>query len=201
MRAEDRQRQFVGIAFDLIADKGFEGLRFQDVAERAGVNNATLLHQFPSKELLIQRVVHFLVDEMRARRMSAGAAPKDALEALRREFEELQCFLEEVPTFFIVLTEIAMRARRDGAIAKIVEGRDKFWHQRLEELLKRGISEGVFRSDLKVEATILALMVQIKGIAHHASLSPRGRDDLSTVITEIAAQAVERLKARVRGVV
>ena len=45
--AAERQQQFVQIAFDLIAEKGFEGLRFQDVAEKAGVNNATLLHRFP----------------------------------------------------------------------------------------------------------------------------------------------------------
>lgn len=174
-------------------EKGFEGLRFQDVAERAGVNNATLLHRFPSKEALIQGVVHYLTGEMRAPRTGDEMAPKDPIEELRREFEELRRFLEDVPAFFVVLTEIALRARRDRKTARVVEGREKFWHQRLDELLQRGISQGVFRSDMNVEATITSLMVQVKGIAHHASLSPRGRDELPAVISEIADQVTERL--------
>jgi hypothetical protein len=46
----DRRRQLVSIAINHIALKGFEGLRFQEVAEEAGINNATLYHYFPAKK-------------------------------------------------------------------------------------------------------------------------------------------------------
>jgi len=193
--AAQRQRQFVEIAFDLIAEKGFEGLRFQNVAERAGVNNATLLHQFPSKEALIRGVVRLLVEEMRKDRSAPRKITQNAIEELRREFEDLEHVLEEFPTFFIVLTEIALRARRDKSIAKIVADRNQFWHGRLEKLLERGIAQGVFTAKFSIEAVIASLMVQIKGIAHHVSLSPGGRDDLSVIVTEIADQVVLRLTA------
>ena len=193
--AAQRQRQFVQIAFDLIAEKGFEGLRFQDVAERARVNNATLLHQFPSKEALIQGVVRLLVEEMRKERGAPREISKNAIEELRREFEDLAHFIEEVPKFFIVLTEIALRARRDKSIAKIVADRNQFWHGRLQKLLERGITQGVFTAKFNIEAVITSLMAQIKGIAHHASLSPSGRDELSAIVAEIADQVVLRLTA------
>lgn len=191
--ASERRQQFVAIAFDLIAEKGFEGLRFQDVAQRAGVNSATLLHQFASKEALIQAVVHLLVERMRTSRTPPSTAPKDAIAELRQEFDDLQQFLNEVPTFFIVLTEIALRARRDKSIANIVGSREQFWHQRLAGLLQRGISQGLFDSKVDSEAVIVSLMVQIKGIAHHASLSPGGGKLLPVVASEIAEQVLLRL--------
>ena len=197
--AAQRQMQFVKIAFDLIAEKGFEGLRFQEVAKRAGVNNATLLHQFSTKEALIQGVVRLLVEEMRKERRAHRHDPKDAIEELRWEFEDLRCFLEEVPTFFLVLTEIALRARRDRSIARIVGDRNQFWHERLKGLMERGMAQGVFTSRFDIEAVITSLMVQIKGIAHHVSLSPHGGDDLPGLIKEIADQVVLRLTAPNEG--
>jgi DNA-binding transcriptional regulator YbjK len=46
----DRRRSLLQAAFDVIAMSGFEGLRTRAVAERAGVNIATLHYYFqPSK--------------------------------------------------------------------------------------------------------------------------------------------------------
>jgi len=194
--ALERRRQFVQIAFDLIAEKGLEGLRFQDVAAQAGVNSATLLHQFASKEDLIKAVVRFLVEEMRAERNAPSGRAANAAEELRREFEELGRFIDERPGFFVVLTEIGLRARRDDAVGEIVAAMDQFREQRLGDILRRGIAEGVFRQDMDVETTLLSLMVQIKGIAHHAALSPGAGERLSSVIGEICEQVLLRLSGR-----
>ena len=55
LAAGKRRQQLVSIAMEQIAKKGFEGLRFQEVAKQAGVNNATLYYYFPTKEALISR--------------------------------------------------------------------------------------------------------------------------------------------------
>ncbi|HWE84570.1 MAG TPA: TetR/AcrR family transcriptional regulator [Terracidiphilus sp.] len=191
--AVERRRQFVEIAFDLIAEKGLEGLRFQDVAAQAGVNSATLLHQFPSKEDLIQAVVRFVVEEKQAEPNAPGGQAGNAAEELRQEFEGLGQFIEEDPGFFVVLTEIGLRARRDDAVAALVVAREQFRDRRLGDILRRGIAEGVFRRDLDVETAILSLTVQIKGIAHHAALSPGAGERLSSVIGEICEQVLLRL--------
>lgn len=56
-----------------------------------------------------------------------------------------------------------------------------------------GFAEGVFGRDVDVETTTLSLMVQIKGIAQHAALSPGAGERLSGVIGEICEQMLLRL--------
>lgn len=60
LKADDRRRQIVETAFDTIAEKGFEGLRTRDVAERVGINSATLHHYFPTKEALVEGIAEHL---------------------------------------------------------------------------------------------------------------------------------------------
>src|SRR5487761_1532679 len=78
----NRRQQLVQIAFDLIASKGFEGLRFQEVASQAGINNATLYYYFPSKEALIQGVVDFLMERLRTPQAKPDPPAANALEEL-----------------------------------------------------------------------------------------------------------------------
>ena len=61
----DRREQLVSIAMNVIATKGFEGLRFQAVAKEAGINNATLYYHFQTKEALIRYDTRPLPDECR----------------------------------------------------------------------------------------------------------------------------------------
>src|SRR5437667_11592279 len=60
--ADARRRSLVQAAFELIGEKGFEELRTRDVAQRAGVNIATLHYYFGSKEDLIEAVVEYLLN-------------------------------------------------------------------------------------------------------------------------------------------
>ena len=62
----------------------------------------------------------------------------------------------------------------DCAVRSCYEtGRDGFWVQRLQAILDRGKAEGLFRPDLDGAAATLALMVQLKGVAHHVSMGER----------------------------
>jgi len=48
----------------------------------------------------------------------------------------------------------------------------------LSSIIGRGVEQGVFRQDINVEATVTALMAQIKGIGYHATLGKRKRGGL-----------------------
>jgi AcrR family transcriptional regulator len=53
-RLKQRTRQEIaGAAFELIAERGFEQVRIAEIAERAGVSEATVYNYFPAKEDLI----------------------------------------------------------------------------------------------------------------------------------------------------
>ena len=49
-----RRLALLQAAYDVVATVGFEGLRTRGVAERVGVNIATLHYYFPSKQQLIE---------------------------------------------------------------------------------------------------------------------------------------------------
>ena len=195
LAAGQRCQQIVSIATEQIARKGFEGLRFQEVAKQAGINNATLCYHFPSKEMLIQGVVGHTTGELSKRRHRQKDVPATAREELRLEFEDIRELLHTHPKLFIVLTELSLRGLREPVINKMEKSRDSFWRDHLSGIVGRGIEQGVFRQNINVEATVTALMAQIKGIGYDATLGNRTREEVDRAITEIERQ-VEHWLAR-----
>jgi AcrR family transcriptional regulator len=180
----ERSSEVVSAAYSLIAEKGFEGLRTREVADKVGINSATLHYYFPTKEALIQGVVEHLMQELRTSR----AKPKDpllALDRLRAEFADIRLRLKEAPDQLAVLTELAVRAWRDPAIARMLQYLDDGWRGHLTSILEAGIAEGVFRADLDVAATANAMMSQLRGLGYQGKLDGKKMDSL---IAHIAIQ-------------
>jgi AcrR family transcriptional regulator len=188
MAAEDRRRQLVSIALDLIATKGFEGLRFQEVARIAGINNATLFYHFSTKEELIQGVIEHLGEEFRKTPAPPDGKPRTAIEELRFEFEEIGQLLRKQPKLFLVMTEISLRALRDPAIEKVVRALDDLWRRHLMHIIRLGIQDGTFRSGIDVVGAAAALMAQIKGIGFHSITGKLKRREAEQAIAEITNQ-------------
>jgi AcrR family transcriptional regulator len=188
LAATERRQQLVSIAMQQIASKGFEGLRFQEVAKGAGINNATLYYHFPTKEALIQGVVSHLAEELKKTRHSQNDVPTTAREELRLEFQDLRKLLRAQPKLFIVLTELSLRGLREPAIDKMEKRREGFWREHLSGIIQRGIEQGVFRRGIHLQPAVTALMAQFKGIGYHATLGKRKWREVDEAIAEIARQ-------------
>ena len=80
---EQRRQDLVLAAFELLAEKGFEGLRTRDVAARAGVNIATLHYYFPTKEALIGGVVEHVMTRFRSTLEPHGSPDRQLRNHLR----------------------------------------------------------------------------------------------------------------------
>ncbi len=182
-----RSAAVVQAAYALIVEKGFEGLRTRDVAERVGMNSATLHYYFPTKEALIQGVVHYLMQELQTSRATADESA-GALERLRAEFADIRLRLKEAPDQLVVLTELAVRAWRDPAIAGILSYLDQGWHDHLVSILQAGVAEKTFRSDLDLEATANSMMSQLRGVGYQSKLD---HAKLDTLVDQIGLQ-IER---------
>jgi AcrR family transcriptional regulator len=180
----ERSSEVVSAAYSLIAEKGFEGLRTREVADKVGINSATLHYYFPTKEALIQGVVEHLMQELRTSR-AKPKNPLSALDRLRAEFADIRLRLKEAPEQLAVLTELAVRAWRDPAIARMLQYLDDGWRGHLTSILKAGIAEGVFRADLEVAATANAMMSQLRGLGYQGKLGGKKMDSL---IDHIAIQ-------------
>lgn len=168
-----RRDALIGIAGRQIAEKGFEGLRVREVAAEAGINHATLLYYFPTKEALIQGVVDSLIQEFQTSRVPrpAGAVLTPRAE-LRLEFDDLRYRFREMPMMMVVLGELFGRARRDPALAEILRRLDDGWRGYLLGILERGVEAGEFRPDLDLVTTATAIMVQLKGVGYQALAQP-----------------------------
>lgn len=153
-------------AFDVIAEAGFEGLRTRTVAERAGVNIATLHYYFPSKQGLIEGLAQFMsakfVTIHGPRPAPSGYA---ALDKLRQEFADSEYYLEHEPKMILVMQEFGMRGERDAAVKRVVDEMYSHWRHGIEEMVEDGMAAGVFRNDINKQALCGILMSIFAGIA------------------------------------
>src|SRR5271156_1498803 len=112
-----RKTALMQATFDVIAESGFEGLRTRAVAERAGVNIATLHYYFPTKQALVEGLARFLSGIFET--IHAPAPPstgRPALDHLRQEFTDAQFYHDRYPELGVVLQELTLRANRDAAV-------------------------------------------------------------------------------------
>jgi AcrR family transcriptional regulator len=162
---EAQRRALVGVAYRLIAEKGFEGLRTRDVAERAGINIATLHYYFATKEDLIRGVVGLMSDLFAGKHVSETCYPdSDPLTAFRDDLADVPRQWQSEPQLYIVLIELYQRALRDPAIRRIMREMEAGWTGYLTSYLTHGVAQGVFRQDLDIALLATMLRTLIKGM-------------------------------------
>ena len=141
---EQRRQDLVQAAVQLLAEKGFEGLRTREVAARAGVNIATLHYYFPTKEALIGGVVEYAMGRFRSTLAPHGSADQQ----LRNHLRAVRRLLREEPEVGSVMGELALRSSRDPAIAALLARTHEAWMKTMRGLLRRGVREGHLRPEL-----------------------------------------------------
>jgi AcrR family transcriptional regulator len=155
----DRQEALVRAAYELLAERGFEGLRTRDIAAHVGINIATLHYYFPTKEKLVRGVVGYAMGRFRGT-LVTGASPG---EQLRAHFAGLRKLARTEPELFVVMSELALRARRDRAIASIVREMDKTWQATLAGLLKHAKKVGAVTSAIDPDELAGLIVATLKG--------------------------------------
>lgn len=165
-RSDERRLRLIATAYQLLVEKGFEGLRVREVAAQAGVNIATLHYYFPTKEDLIRGVVDYVVHLFLTIKAPLPQIGQEATASLKlqRIFLDLQVQLQQAPHLFVVLTELHLRSQRDPAVRAILKNLNDSWQTQLETICQEGIQEGVFRADLNPRLAASQIMALIKGV-------------------------------------
>jgi AcrR family transcriptional regulator len=151
---EKRRQELVTAAFNLIAERGFEGLRTRDVADAVGVNIATLHYYFPTKESLIRGVVEYAMGRFRST-LAPHGSPADQL---RNHLRAVRKLLADEPELGSVMGELTLRSARDKTIARIMTEMYDAWHMTMRGLLRRAVKEGGLRPELDTDG-VAALVV------------------------------------------
>ncbi len=181
----ERQEALVQAAYDLLAERGFEGLRTRDIAAKVGVNIATLHYYYPTKEKLIRGVVGYAMERFRTTLQPAGSPG----EQVRAHFAGIRRLARTEPKLFVVMGELAMRGRRDRAIAAIVRDVDNTWQKVLSALLRQAAKEGAIASAAKADDLAALIVATLKGLF---MLPAEGRDPKEV---DRQLRALERLIA------
>src|SRR2546422_502192 len=156
----ERQEALVQAAYRLLAERGFEGLRTREIAARVGVNVATLHYYFPTKEALIQGVLAHAMGRFRSTLSTDGSTAA----RVRGHFAGLRRLARDEPELFAVMGELALRARRDPAIAAIVQRTDDVWHATLRRLPPRAQPHRALATTAEPDEAAGVVVATLKGV-------------------------------------
>jgi AcrR family transcriptional regulator len=184
-KGDERQRALVQATFDVIAERGLEGLRTREIASRAGMNVAMVHYYFANKAALIGAVVEYLVEQFLLFQTVPVSESEDTpLHRLRRWFANAQTYQQEHPKLALVYQELFLRSRRDASLLPMLQSLDQQWYVNTKRILDDGIQQGIFRATLNVEEVTKMIMAQLRG-AYLTTLEPLDFDQ--------ACSAFERL--------
>ena len=175
---DDRRAAIARAARELIVEKGVEGLRTRDIAERVGINIATLHYHVPTKEALITLVAESLRADFMQHGVDRPRAHLSVRERMDLEFVDFRETAIEKPEIMLVFSELIERARRDSIVADAVLPMKRYWRQMLVGLLTEGAAEGVYRSDIDPEAFASVLISTFIGFCRNANKTPEALDRL-----------------------
>jgi AcrR family transcriptional regulator len=194
-----RKEQIVSAAIDRLAAVGFEGFRVGDVAKDVGINNATLIHHYPSKVALIKAVVERFTQrfEAVAELTNTDGTPHAKLARHMQSSVEL---MRTSPEMFVVLNEIMIRARRDAEISHLVSVPLIAWRQHIVSLLISPLDQSNVTARSSAEETATACMAQLLGMGlllsstdHADSPFAPGRDQAASRAIAALTNLVERV--------
>lgn len=192
-----RRTALLQAAFDVIAESGFEGLRTRSVAQRAGVNIATLHYYFASKQDLIEGLAQFIGAKFITLH---GPAPRPtgfaALNRLRQEFSDVRYYLQHQPEMLLVMQEFTLRGKRDPEVQKVVDQMNYYWRQSIEKMVTRGVREGTFRDDISPPEMLNMLLSILGGtsIVPHDQLGGIERNTEAWILSDRVRKRLKKQK-------
>jgi AcrR family transcriptional regulator len=147
-REERADRAILQATLHLIAERGINDLRIDDVADRAHVGKATIYRRYRSKDELVAAAVTSLVSDIAI--PDTGSTESDLRELMRNAVRVYRGSVEAG-----VMPGLVDAMSRDPELARGV--REGFLERRraaLAAVLKRGVERGDLRSDLDVELAL-----------------------------------------------
>lgn len=169
---DDRRDAIARAARALIVEKGVEGLRTRDIAERVGINIATLHYHVPTKEALMELVADSLRHDFIQQAIDRPRAHLSAKERMDLEFDDFREMALTSPATMQVFSELIERGRRDPRIADAILPMKHHWKQMLQQMLSEGVRDGDYRPDLDTDVFALIIMAAFIGFCRNPRNGP-----------------------------
>ncbi|WP_417310389.1 TetR/AcrR family transcriptional regulator [Devosia sp.] len=155
---DDRRIAIAAAARALVHEKGFEGLRTRDIAERVGINIATLHYHVPTKAELISLLAETLQADFRQQVVKRPRSHLSGAEQLEAEFVDHYELLTEHTELLDVVAELSQRASRDPALAQLLAPLRRNWQTAIAAIFETGRADASLKPDLDPQAAALVLI-------------------------------------------
>lgn len=145
-----RRGELLTLAASMFAERGFRATTVRDIADAAGILSGSLYHHFDSKESMIDEILTGFLDRLFTRYdeiLASDLGPVDTLQAIvAASFESIDKHSAEVAIYQNEANYLAQFERFTYIGKRNTEFR-ALW----EKVLRDGIRDGVFRSDMDVD--------------------------------------------------
>ncbi|ADI03913.1 putative TetR family transcriptional regulator [Streptomyces bingchenggensis BCW-1] len=160
-RTPARRAEIVRAARDSFAENGYTKASLRDIAERAGITHAGLLHHFRNKDELLAEVLA----ERDSQEWQHGLTQVDSLDQLTPYLGELIRHHQKAPELMRLWIELAAAASRtdhpahDYFVERYERGRAQF-----AEGLQDEAARGRLREDLSPESAAILFHAVLNGL-------------------------------------
>jgi AcrR family transcriptional regulator len=136
-----RRPAILTAAAEVISERGVQGTRIRDVAERAGTSAPGVLYWFPTKDELLAEALEFADDRF----YEGLTAELEELDTARERLERLVGqWPAEGDAETVLWMELWVRALRDPGLAATRERLDRRWRETIADIVRDGQERGEF---------------------------------------------------------
>jgi AcrR family transcriptional regulator len=161
--AEATQKRILKAAKREFARHGLGGARVDEIAERADINKRMIYHYFGSKKELFQRVLEEAYVDIRNAEQKLQLGELPSREALERLVRFTWDYYLKNPEFITLVNSENLHKAAHLKRSKVIHEVSRRFVEMVDDLLKRGEKEGVFRSGIDP----VQLNITIAGIAYY----------------------------------
>jgi TetR/AcrR family transcriptional repressor of nem operon len=178
------------IAHDLIADRGYFGFSYADIADAVGIRKASIHHHFPSKVDLVVATLK----EYRAKLVeAAGDLDRSVTDPLQRIKLYVQYWADCVKSNNRPICIAALLSAELPALPEEIQTEVQLHFKYLVSWIKYTLKEGARNGDIHLEHSAEVEAQSFVALVHGAMISARalGSPDIFSSITK---GALERLR-------
>jgi AcrR family transcriptional regulator len=144
--ADQRRRQMMAAALEVISERGYADTRIADVAERAGVSPALVIYYFKTKDQLLTEAIRYYEDawyavgQERMKRLPTATARIEEIVAMNTLPESDP----EPGSSWQLWLDFWAQAARHAEVASVRRKSDERWRDEISSLVLAGQDAGEF---------------------------------------------------------
>lgn len=161
-RTEARREQILAAAERIVADKGLDGLRMDEIAERTGISKGALYLSFQSKGELTMAILERALQSPLAAIERLAPAEIGAEAALRRFADEVIGGIEALTRLMPISSSFLSLAFRNPTVRASLKTYLRRYLDALVPIVQSGVDTGAFRPTDPQEAAI-AIAAVVEG--------------------------------------